>query len=136
MMKSRKTLTSMVLFGTSMITGACSINPEYVFNGKIGEEQVKFYKEEFRDKTILGDTNILEVVKTDGNKTRYVDFLGDDLKLEYIEMTVGENTIRTYLYSGSAQNPIDADVLEKNQKEFDTYLVKIRDIQTAPLNKK
>jgi len=126
-MTVRKTLTSIVLAGALALGGAgCSNNPEYHFNGKIGEEQVKFYEED-----LGGDDNILEVVKADGSKVKYGD-LNDDFKLEYVQITVGDNTTK---YNASSTNPVVKGIVEKAQKEFDNYLTKITDIQTAPLNR-
>jgi len=125
-MTVRKTLTSIVLAGALALGGAgCSNNPEYHFNGKIGEEQVKFYEED------AGNDNILEVVKTDGSKVKYGD-LNDDFKLEYVQITVGDNTTK---YNASSTNPVVKGIVEKAQKEFDDYLTKITEIQTAPLNR-
>ena len=125
-MTIRKTLTSIVLAGALALGGAgCSNNPEYHFNGKIGEEQVKFYEGDF------GNDNFLEVVKTDGSKVVYGD-IDDDFKLDYVKITVGDNTTK---YNASSSNPIVSGIVEKAQKEFDDYLTKITDIQTAPLNR-
>jgi len=126
-MTIRKTLTSIVLAGALALGGAgCSNNPEYHFNGKIGEEQVKF--SEGKGKAY---SNILEVVKADGSKIRYAD-LDDDFKLDYVQITVGDNTT---IYNAGSSNPVVTGIVEKAQKEFDDYLTKITDIQTAPLNR-
>ncbi len=126
-MTVRKTLTSIILAGALALGGAgCSNNPEYHFNGKIGEEQVKFYEVD-----LGGNHNILEVVKADGSKVKYRD-LNDDFKLEYVQITVGDNTTK---YNASSTNPVVKGIVEKAQKEFDDYLAKITEIQTAPLNK-
>jgi len=64
-MAIRETLTSIVLVGALALgVAGCKDNPEYHFNGKIGEEQVKFYERE------LGIHNILEVIKADGSKVK------------------------------------------------------------------
>jgi|SRR3989344_2981753 len=125
-MTVRKTLTSIVLAGALALGGAgCSNNPEYHFNGKIGEEQVKFYEKD------LANDNFLEVVKADGSKVKYGDF-DDDFRLDHVQITVGDNTTK---YNANSTNPMAKGIVKKAQKEFDDYLTKITDIQTAPLNR-
>jgi len=124
-MTIKKTLGIIALASTIGLAG-CANNPEYTFNGKIGEEQVKFYEEEF------GEYNILKVVKADGSIIRYVDNTKNDLKIEYVEIKVGDNTTQYYLTS---KNPIAAGIAQKAQEKFDSYLEKIMEIQTAPLYK-
>lgn len=124
--KMKKTLTGIVVAGMVALGAAgCNVtHPEYSFNGMIGEEQVCFYE------TNAGRTNTLVVVRENGNKIEFVDDVGDDLKLEYVSITVGGNKST---YSIDSKNPKIVDVVEKAQKEFESYLSKIMEIQTAPL---
>lgn len=125
-MTVRKSLTNIILAGALALGGTgCSNNPEFHFNGKIGEEQVKFYE------ILFGEVNILKVVKADGSKVKYADF-NDDFKLEYVKITVGDNTTK---YNADSKNPVVTGIVEKAQKEFDAYLTKITEIQTVPLNR-
>jgi len=104
----------------------CKNNLEYHFNGKIGEEQVYFHESFTAD-------DILEITKTDGSKVKYYSSSGDNLKLTYVEITVGTNTTQYHSYS---ENPRVKELLDQAQREFDDYLANITMIQTAPLNKK
>ena len=121
-MTVRKSLTSIILAGALALTGAgCSKHPEFDFNGKVGEEQVRFYE------SGIGFTNTLEVVKADGNKTIYTDF-NDDFRLEYVQFTLMMpygDTIKSY--SRSSQDLAGREIVQKGQEEFDAYLTKIRD---------
>ena len=125
-MSVRKTLTSIVLAGALTLggTGCESDSPEYLFNGRIGEDQVKFYENGLND-------NFLEVVRADGSKVKYFDE-NNDYKLDFVQITVGENTTE---YKASSKNPVVIGIVEKAQKQFDTYLTRITEIQTAPLNR-
>ncbi|MDP2673160.1 MAG: hypothetical protein Q8O84_05085 [Nanoarchaeota archaeon] len=126
-MTIRKNLTNIVLAGALALgVAGCGNNPEYHFNGKIGEKQVKFYEK------IAGGINILEVVEADRSKSKYIDS-NNDFKLDCVEITVGDNITEYY---AASENPVVLEILEKAQKEFDAYLTKITDIQTAPLNRK
>ncbi|MFH1326707.1 MAG: hypothetical protein ABIH59_01105 [archaeon] len=127
-MTVRKTLTSIVLAGALALGGAgCGRNPEYDFKGKIGNEYVESFETLPNGFTYLSN---LKVKKEDGSKILY--FSGDDFKLDYVEVTVGENTTR---YEANSKNPIYKEIIQKAQKEFDDYLSKITEIQTAPLSK-
>ena len=110
-MATKETLVSLVLVGLSTLGGAgCSNNPEYRFNGKIEEEEVRFY-----EKTLWGINNLLEVVKADGSKLKYFDS-NDDFRIESVEITAGDNTT---IYAVGSRNPVVAGIVEKAQKEFD-----------------
>lgn len=125
-MKNR--LLPCVLTGVGLVSGlvGCDFgdNGEYHFNGKIGEEQVHFY--ESRD----GIENYLEVVKADGSIVKYGDTSGNDLKIEYFEIIVGDK--RTW-YNASFESPGMEEIVQGAHEEFDEYLKKITDIETAPL---
>lgn len=129
-MAGRKTLTNIVLAGTVSFGVGCltSNNPEYSFNGKIGEDQVVFSENATFDHCC---SNYLYVTKADGSIIVYVD-IDDDNKLDHVRITIGENTTK---YSSNSSNPVVKDVLQKAQIEFDYYLSKIIEIQTAPLNR-
>ncbi len=126
-MTVRKTLTSIVLAGALAFGGAgCGRNPEYNFKGKIGNEYVGSFE-------IAPDftySRNLMVIKEDGSNILY--FSGDDLKLDYVVVRVGENIT---IYEANSKNPICKEIIQKAQKEFDDYLTKITKIQTAPLNR-
>ncbi len=121
-----RTLTKIALAGTLFLgESGCNATPEYHFNGKIGEEQIKFYESGWTR------ANVLVVRKTDGSEVRYEDF-GKDFKLDCVEITVGDNTTE---YNSDSKNPAVLDVIKKAQKQFDDYLTKITEVQTAPLDK-
>ncbi len=104
-----------------------SKNAQYNFDGKIGEDQVGFNHSYFSlPKFIpfyvpLG--NIITVKKQDGRIIRYVDSKRDDLKLEYIEVTK-DNKPKKF-----PNDELENRVLEEAQKQFDSYLQKIKEIR-------
>ncbi len=120
-MSIRKRLGALA-FASAVGLAGCADNPEYHYNGKIGEEQVNFYETE------LGEYNILIVTKSDGSKAEYYDILSNDFKLDYVDFTVGKNTTS---YSAGSKNPEVQAVVKKAQARFDWYLKKITEIQTA-----
>ena len=110
----KKTLISIVLAGALAfgVSGCSKTHTIYHYDGKIGEEQVRFYEEG------AGSCNILEVIRTDGTVVKYSDLL-DDFKLDFIDITKDGETIR---YSDDV---IGQDVLEEGQSQFEGYLAKI-----------
>ncbi|MEK6969971.1 MAG: hypothetical protein AABW48_06090 [Nanoarchaeota archaeon] len=124
---TNKTLTNLVLAGALAVGGAgCDNYPEYHFNGKIGDEQVEFTDSAF------WHYNYLTVVKADGSKLEYLDNVNLDLKVDEVRITVGNNLTR---YCAGSKNPAVKPVMELAQKQFDAYLAKIIEVQTAPLRK-
>ena len=71
-MTIRKTLTSIVLAGALALgTAGCSRDhSQYKYDGKIGEDQVKFTEKGYG---LFPDDNILTVKKLDGRIIQYVD---------------------------------------------------------------
>ena len=113
-MKIRETLTSIVLAGALALgTAGCGNHSEYVYDGKIGEDQVKFTE---KIHVFTHNHNILTVTKSDGRVIRYLDLLENDLKLEYVEITTKEKTI---VYT--AYDKVGKPILEEAQKQFDAY---------------
>lgn len=129
-MAGKKTLTNIVLAGTLSLATGCSYrnNPEYNFKGDIGEDHVEFYED---NNLLYCCSNHLSVTKADGSIIVYIDTYDDHI-LDVVKITVGENTTT---YSSDSLNPVVKDVLQKAQTEFDYYLSKIIEIQTAPLNR-
>ncbi|MBT4165722.1 hypothetical protein HOE04_01650 [archaeon] len=123
-MKFKRNLRKLALTGALVlgITGCSSNHLEYHFKGEIEGEEINC------SSTDSGYT-FLKTTKEDGNIISYRS--GKDLTLEYIEITVEENTTR---YSADSSNPVCKEILEKAQLKFDSYLEKITEIQTAPLN--
>ena len=124
----KKTLKSIVLTGAlSLSEYGCLKNPEYSFYGNIGEEQVRFHEESI----LVSSLSFLDVIKRDGGIVRYWDY-GSDLVLDSVQVRVGNNTTK---YSANSSNPVAKEIVQKAQKEFDSYLTKITEIQTVPLNR-
>src|SRR3990167_4790604 len=86
------------IIGTGALALALTGCTQTEYEGKIGEEQVKY-------ENFLGGV-ILTVKKQDGRETKY----GQTTRYE--------------------NNKIEEQVLEKAQKQFDDYLVKIKIAQT------
>ncbi len=121
--KTLKTIVTIAVIALNLV--GCNDNLEYKFNGKIGEENVRFYECDVDSK------NYLEVIKSDGSKVIYCD-LDNDLKLDCLKITVGDNTTE---YSSESQIPNIDEIFQKARTQFDNYLAKITEIQTAPINK-
>jgi len=127
-----KILTLIVLAGMLAFGSAgCSLSTssrilrvdhsKYKYDGKIGEDQVKFTETlEFNAE----DDNMLTVTKPDGRVITYVDRLGDDLKLEYVDITKDNQTVRY-----TPDNEIGKPILEEAQKQFDAYMKKVKEIK-------
>lgn len=130
-MAERKNLVSLALAGALALGGAgCGYkHPEYNFKGKIGEEQVSFYMSD----SLFNDC-YLEVIKADSTKIYFIDYACESSpKVDCLVITIGENTTE---YCTPSSNDAVKKVLEEAQKQFDSYLEKIMEIQTAPLKKK
>ena len=121
-MEIKKTLGAIVL-ASAIGVASCRNNLEYSFNGKIGEEQVRFYE------SINGRDNTLDVIKTDGSEINFYDY-DDDLKLDWIRITARGNTST---YNASSSNKEVIKIMKEAQEQFDNYLKKILEINTAPL---
>jgi len=107
----------MVLAGALALgVSGCSSHSSYHYNGKIGEEQVRFYEEDF------GNDNLLEVTRADGTFVKYFD-INNDLKLDYIEIMKDGNITR---YKADV---IGQEVIEEGQSQFDGYLAKILELK-------
>ena len=117
-MSFKKTLTNLVLIG-GLALGGCGKSPEYHYDGQMGDEHVKFYE------VFSEGINILEVTKKDGTKIKYTDVKGDDLKIEEIMITKGNEEI-TY-----RKDIIGEKVLEEGQKQFDAYLATILEMKQS-----
>ena len=131
-MQLRKILPYVVLSATAIASAACYTgnNPEYHWKGKIRNDEVRFYEGDFDRSNGYGGDNFIEVKKPDGTRILYADSRGDDLKIDYVEITVGNNTTK---YSINSVNSAAVAVAERAQQEFDYYLNKITEIQTASL---
>jgi len=90
----------------------------YEFNGKIGDDKVWFFQS--------GNLNTLDVTKPNGRTIEYVDNKGDDLKLEYVEIS---DIPRSEYLKFTADTEMGAQILEKAQEKFDGYLKSIRIIK-------
>ncbi|MBW6442198.1 hypothetical protein K0A97_00230 [Patescibacteria group bacterium] len=126
-MKVKNTLTGIVLAGALALgVGGCTANPDYNFEGKIGEEQVKFFERNGCDCSFF-----LEVLKPNGNKIKYA--FDENSNLDYFQITVGDSTTK---YSAYSPNPVVTGMVRKAQKELDFYLTRIIDLEAAPLNER
>ena len=118
-MTIRKTLTSIVLAGALALgTAGCSRDhSQYKYDGKIGEDQVKFTE---KDAIALRK----KAEKLDGRIIQYVD-RSDDLKLGYVEITANSQTMRY-----TANDEVGKAILEEAQEQFDTYMNQIKETRT------
>lgn len=121
-MSANKTLRNIVLASALALNATgCSVDySQYRYDGKIGEDKVKFTE----DRNLIfkfRNGNTLNVTKPDGRVITYIDWLGNDLKLEYVE--IKKNGITTQYASGDEVGKI---VLEKAQKQFDNYMQQIK----------
>ncbi len=124
-MTIRKTLTSIVLVGTLALgaVGCSKDHSQYKYDGKIGEDQVTFIEKDYFFNA--ADDNILTVTKQDGRVIKYVDRLGEDLKLEYVEITQSGQTTKY-----TADDEVGKSILEEAQKQFDAYIQQIKETRT------
>ncbi|NCN51826.1 hypothetical protein GW931_02340 [archaeon] len=102
----------------ALVIGGCQCNGTYnglEFNKNIDGEEVNFNSDGMNNK------NILTVKKRDGKIIKYIDNLGDDLRVDYVEITKDGKT-NTY----SWKNAIGEAVIWEAQKEFDKYLEKVK----------
>ncbi len=115
-------LAGVACAGVIAVTGfGCSVDhSQYEFNEKIGEDQVEFVEE--ISYPFLFNTNILTEVKADGRIIKYKDIMGDDLKLEYVDITKNGQTT-TY-------NSTDKIVFTEAQENCDTRMKQILEINT------
>lgn len=119
-MTIKNTLTKIVLApilaGAITLFGGCSSYPEYHFEGKIGDEEVKFYEGR------ISSMNYLRVKKKNGIEIEYKGRTYNDLKLEYVNITKNGKTT-AYWINDETGKPI----LEEAQKQFDSYLSQIKE---------
>ncbi len=122
----KKGLAKIVLLGTLALASAgCSTrNSEYNFNGKIGKDSVSFEGSVDVFRSSIYQNN-LTVTKPDGTVIKYRDFIGDDLKLEEVDITKNGKTTE-YFSSDKFQKPI----VDSAQVQFNDYLKKIGETKT------
>lgn len=129
-MTIKKTLQKIVL-GCMLALGinGCN-NKKYYYDGRIGEEYVKFYgKPSFVGMNVA----TMEVKRADGTTIKYVDW-GEDERLDCIDITKGDETIRYWRNDGRdiiRNDLIGKEVVEEAQKQYDEYLKKIVETKRA-----
>ncbi|MBI5398785.1 hypothetical protein HZB03_04945 [Candidatus Woesearchaeota archaeon] len=130
-MAPHKTLST-ILLGSVLSLGnnSCRSNRhlEYHFEGKIEGDSVEFYE------TGAGD-NVLLVTFQNGNRITYIDY-DNDMEVDHVKVRVGTNTTEYYKYNRKNPDPVSVETLKMAQQQFDAYLKKITEIQTAPLQQK
>lgn len=99
----------------------CTDYHEYHFDGKIGDEHVKFYE-------TWDGFNVLEVLKNDGRSVRYTDW-NNDLKIDGMRIAGVDGIVTEY--SKRSGNPEVHKVINNGQKEFEGYLAKIFEIKAV-----
>ena len=120
----KRTLRDIVLSGALILFSfGCENNSKFGFYGRIDDEELKFYEGG------IGYINILEVKRKDNTSIIYGDNDGDHL-LDYVEI---KTTIDSTTYYKN-NNSVTINVLEKAQAEYEAYLSKIRDFETASSN--
>lgn len=119
-MSLRKTLAGIVMVGALALGAGCSKDySAYNYDGKIGEEQVKFKQKHYNFSP--PSDNILTVTKPDGTIVTYADREKDDLKLEYVVIIKGGVTTKYW------RDEVGKPVLAEAQRQFDDYLQKIKE---------
>lgn len=98
------------------LLGSCSDYSKYNFDGRIGEDRVKF--ESVNDYGIFLE-NDLTVGDKDGKVTKYLDNFGEDLILD--EVQVVKNGETTHYFDSF----LNRKKMDKFQEEFDNYLKEI-----------
>ena len=106
-------LTALALSGSG-----CS-SSIYEFDGKIGDEQVKFRYSPWNN------DNTLEVKRPNGVTIKYFDELSSDLRVDKVEIIRGEETV------SYGEDSIGVAVIQEAQLQFDGYLAKILEIKRA-----
>ena len=105
---------------TFSLNGCSRDYSQYEYNGRIGNEFVKF---ESKDDLKLFCDNTLTVVKADGKIVIYEDYMFGDLKLEELQIIdKGRKIIYTDNFSGIKK-------INEAQKQFDNYLESILKIK-------
>ena len=121
-MKITKTLAGILLGATLLTLNGCKPNKnQYIFGGKIKEEQVNFYR---KKQFLSSKANILVVTKNNETTIKYVDNYGGNLKLDWVEITSGDTTKIYDEYTDFGK-----PVIEKAQGQFDDYLKKILEVK-------
>ena len=125
-MPIRKTLTSIVSAGVLVLgSSGCFYagHTDYDFDGKILEEEIKFWKSL---PLVMGNkTHTLRVKRPSGVVIKYVDNEGLDLKVDYIEI---KRDATTTIYR---RDIAGSEVLEEAQRQFKDYLSKILEAKRA-----
>jgi hypothetical protein len=113
------------VFGVRAIAKDNYANFEYRFNGAIDGEQVHFYE------SWTGETNYLDVVQKDGTQLYFVD-ISNDFKIDSVQ--IKNDTIDSKFESNSSDKPYLAENMKRGQELFDSYLKKIEQMNSIPLN--
>jgi hypothetical protein len=100
-------------------------NLEYRFDGTIDGEQVRFYE------SWTGETNYLDVVQKDGTQLYFEDNM-DDFIMNSVQ--IKNDTIDTKFDSNDSENPYMVENMKRGQELFDSYLKKIEQMNSLPLN--
>ena len=120
-MTIKRTLTYLVAGGLALIGSSCSDNnSEYAFFGKIGEDQLDFYRVNY---VFFGGANVLTIKKPNGVSIKYVDNFKDDLKLDYITIIKPDKEMERY----DGDDEIGGVILNEGQKNFEGYLRQIKE---------
>ncbi|MEI6849917.1 MAG: hypothetical protein WCK29_02680 [archaeon] len=121
----RKTLTNLALAGTLALgLAGCTGNPQYLFDGKIGNEKVRYH-----DNGLDESDHILEVTKENGLKIKYIAHLqrgaknydGNDFfdGVDEIEIISNNQTNHYNMYE------LNMDTVNKIRNTYQEYLGKI-----------
>ena len=112
-MAIKQTLGSLVLAGTLVLSASgCKTYSPYNYDGKIGEDRVKFAKYDY----IILKENLLNVTKSDGRIISFSDSNGN-LMVDRVE-TFANGKIIKYYANDKEMKP----VIDKAQEQFDNYL--------------
>ena len=116
----KKTLTNMAGVGVLALSLIGCGQPEYRYDGKIGEEKVKYY-----DFDLFNNQHILEVTKSNGTFVKY-----------RCQSICGYNNVQDVviakdgIVTGYEKDEIGTLVVKEGQKQYDNYLAKIIETKT------
>ena len=115
-MNLKRNLGKIVLASTVGLGLVGCSNPEYHFDGMLGEDKVKFYEIGF-----LKDDDYLEVIKPDGRKIVY-EVINDLFTNHIISVEITSQGVTKRYEVGRKDTK---EIVEVAQKQFDEYLKKI-----------
>ncbi len=117
-------LAGALAFGAA---GCGNDHPEYVFDGYVDGEHLRFYNEN------ISTSHYLEVKKKDGTVLKFEVYYNDDLEFEWFDITIDGKTTQ---YKRDSSSRLIRKKVHEAQVIFDQYLDKIEKIKLIPFDYK